>query len=395
MFWLLRWPRRAWRWSLFLLALAAWLLTGVAVFGYLTPVPRETIPLQIRDKETILFLDTKYAPAFFTKGPSDKLTLWDAQSGARLSELQDQPDPTGAVAFPANGKTVALGEAVWDSGTGRWLFTLPRAALGFQPGDVAYSPDGRTLAIVYRKLFPDDAHTHYIGFWDVETRKERARVDCPGARKIQFSPDGNTLAVTVSPMGGVGGFGNSLLFYDFATLRPRLDLRLPGRSTYMVFSPDGRRLAIADSTGPIQLYDTASGVLLATSQDEAVHHGLMFSPDGKTLAFWNVHQDKNFARVAGWIGERWAERIFPSSVRTTLLDGRTGKFDCRLPGQFVMAFRPDGTLVALKDDDDKENTLLQVWDIPPARALRPLCVCAAFLLALGLTTAWWRQRRRV
>jgi WD40 repeat protein len=66
-------------------------------------------------------------------------------------------------------------------------------------------------------------------------------------------------------------------------------VRRPIRSAYrwwMVFSPDGLRLAVATEYSPdVHLVDPRTGQRLATFRDHGADiQGLVFSPDGRALA---------------------------------------------------------------------------------------------------------------
>ena len=57
-----------------------------------------------------------------------------------------------------------------------------------------------------------------------------------------------------------------------------------GRIAAVAFSPDGKTLAAASTSGVIQLWDTTNGAAVGNWADLQTLICLAFSPDGKTLA---------------------------------------------------------------------------------------------------------------
>jgi WD40 repeat protein len=169
---------------------------------------------------------------------------------------------------------------------------------------LAFTPDGKTLAVATYKYYPPTLCDWVLGFlggsflgpkgyydgtirlWDVATRKERASLKLPGgAYSLAFSAGGKRLAI--------GGKEEVLLAeYRAGTLRRRatLDWLRPyepyqsiGR---VIFSPDGEKLAAVKGHA-IRVWDTATGKKLATFKGHTGSYisSMAFSPDGKTLAY--------------------------------------------------------------------------------------------------------------
>ena len=114
---------------------------------------------------------------------------------------------------------------------------------------------------------------------------------------IAFSPDGQYLAVA-SSLG--------IWLYETATSRPPALLPSENPVGGVAFSPDGLTLVSAAYPGEIRLWDLTNGRTTATLQGFAP---ILFSPDGKTLAFrdgwaiklWNVQTETDIATLEGGI----------------------------------------------------------------------------------------------
>jgi hypothetical protein len=97
------------------------------------------------------------------------------------------------VAFSPDGKTLAMASRegsvqLWDVATGKHLETLKGHSGAVSA--VVFSPDGRTLA--------SGSHDHTVRLWNIETRRQLMQLD-PGnielgfVQTLAFSPDGERL----------------------------------------------------------------------------------------------------------------------------------------------------------------------------------------------------------
>ena len=220
--------------------------------------------------------------------PDGRIVAWVTQEGivslrdratnrdqARLDAAWDprQQPWNGRAVFSPNGKRFALvamagNEATivqWDIVTGRKLPTLA----GMEPtiGEIAYSPDGRILAVLSNGK-GDDAGAIRLG--EAASGKECLRLEPPGGplSALAFAPDGRRLAV---------GFADgSIRVWDIATgkLLGRLDGHR-GTVWSLRFSPDGLALysGSADTTVLIwdmtRLHPAAAPALTAAELDAA------------------------------------------------------------------------------------------------------------------------------
>jgi WD40 repeat protein len=80
---------------------------------------------------------------------------------------------------------------VLDTATGKELLALSRTEKWFPGRSVAFSPDGKTLAVANAG---ENAH---VKLWDVATGEERFTLKGPTCddHSLAFSPDGKVLAV--------------------------------------------------------------------------------------------------------------------------------------------------------------------------------------------------------
>ncbi|MEU9366798.1 helix-turn-helix domain-containing protein [Streptomyces avermitilis] len=193
----------------------------------------------------------------------------------------------GTAAFSPGGTRLAIvgGEGsvrIWHLSTG--VLHTVRTGHGGPVRAVAFTPDGRTLAVV-----DIEAGGEQVTLFDAATGRAQRTIK-PGARSplsLAFSPDGHTLATA-------GGSNGLVKTWDARTGQLQDSFSVSGEVASLAFSPDERTLA-ASSVRGVQLWDLATSqtrITLPTRSPAAV----AFSPDGRTLAIstgssvglWNV-----------------------------------------------------------------------------------------------------------
>jgi len=199
--------------------------------------------------------------------------LWDVETGRQLALLQ-HPGFMVAMAFAPDGHTVATRSTagtrdaairLWNAATGKQRALLQTSSQSVS--DVAFSPDGRTLAGAL-----DDGTAR---LWDSATGEERAVLRAPAeVNRVAFSPDGRTL-VTASTDG-------TARLWDSATRTERFVLRHRDAVDKLVFSPDSHTLATTSADGVARLWDVDTGQQRAVLRYEGRIADIAFSPDGRT-----------------------------------------------------------------------------------------------------------------
>jgi RNA polymerase sigma factor (sigma-70 family) len=279
-----------------------------------------------------------------THQAADKAVVVDkTEPGHRHLVLQAPPPiPVNSVAVSPDGSLIATaadGVRLYDARTSALL----RVVDGAGGREVAFSPDGRTLAAAGFHLDKPFGHpSTMLGIYDVQTGK---RVQSLAGHTewetyaIAFSPDGKLFAST--------GADKQILIWELATgtLRRRLaDHPLP--VTALAFSPDSETLAGGGADRTVRLWEAATGRLRRSLQGHSDWVcTVAFSPDGKTIASgscdWAYHRGRDtsfFERPDPGCDSQW--KVWDAATgdlkRTVTESGRL----------LSLAFAPDGKSLA-------------------------------------------------
>src|SRR5262245_21684246 len=189
--------------------------------------------------------------------------LWDLSSGRQLHQLKTKHEEPHGVAVTPDGKTVALASAaqpagaatacviqLWDTASGKELLAISPGERVSMPGGMAFSPDSVLLAAT---AFNRTAGLEVV-LWNAATGVEFLRLPCGPAvgSNLAFSPDGRTLAAV---SGTNQPEGNRLRVWEVASGTLRREFPANGTGNVLAFSPDGRTLAAGAADTTVTLWD--------------------------------------------------------------------------------------------------------------------------------------------
>ncbi|MXV73839.1 hypothetical protein F4Z99_06140, partial [Candidatus Poribacteria bacterium] len=285
-------------------------------------------------------------------------TTWNLPEGAiaRLGK-----GGINQVAYSPDGRRLAVaggaGILLYDTRTYQEVSFFTDTGHGVVGYSVSFSPDGKTLA---------SADLTSISLWSVETGQRLRTLTAPDLPDlvvtcVAFNPDGKTLASIGSSIVHLWDVDTGNLLHTLVGKRHGVSNAIQGVSPLrVIFSPDGKTLA-STTIYPhdlLQLWDVETGDLLHTLEHEHYFTDVAFSPDGKM--------------IASAIGGRDGQILYFWDVET---GQRLRTFTEHGYDINSIAFSPDGQTLAIgsqytiQGDDGGDLTL---WDLDTGTLLHTL-----------------------
>ncbi len=263
------------------------------------------------------------------------LCVWEAATGKQRHHLRVPREQFQVAAFSPDGALLASVAAdgmlrVRDVTTGReWPRFARRKALGVPATVVAFAHDGRSIAIGYAGL---PATTGFSGFSCFSVPQYPSPAVPPIVQLVELAS-----ACERDPIWPEGllatGFGQSTPQLPGTFSQPAVN-----PVTTLVFSPDGKTLAVA-SDGGLRLWDLdADRERHRIASDLIASPAVAFTPDGKVLATASYG---TLALHEARTGERLCEVLTHQGLVT------------------AFAFAPDGKTLVTGSAD----TTALVWDV--------------------------------
>jgi WD40 repeat protein len=241
-----------------------------------------------------------------TKDGQATIGRLDTASGQMAGSFTQQPFTNGvevgALAFSPDGRTLAVGNGMDYNGAPQINFINTAGGMRGSKDpwivpvqSLAFSADGARLAMGPNELVSCsgcDGIPQPVELWDVANAKQV--LSLPGfttsVTSLAFSPDGKVLAT--------GSDDQKIKIWDMSNGQALHEVGPVGLHMYLAFSPDGSLLIAGTANGTITIWDTSTWTQIASLATSSTPlAGVTFTPDGKfiisgaqdgVIRFWAV-----------------------------------------------------------------------------------------------------------
>jgi WD40 repeat protein len=325
----------------------------------LDPLPQEKIDLIARW--------VKEGATYDGDDPAEDWTaVLNRRAVAVVPESYPATVPITAVAFSPDAAHVATSGYhevnLWKVADGTLVRRL--RGVGERVHDIAYSPDGKWLAVAGGDPGRYGKATLWLAEPDGGGKPVRTLAESTDAiYAVAFSPDGKLVACA--------GADRAIRIFHVETGAPHATIEDHADWIFdLAFSPDGKRLASASRDKTSKVFDVEKKESLVTFPGHAeTVYAVTFLPDGKTvvsaggdnqLRWWSPDEDgKQLRNVGGFGGAIFQLKLTPDGQRLIatsadkgvhILQAAEGKDRNKLDGHadwvYALAVAPDGARLA-------------------------------------------------
>lgn len=243
-------------------------------------------------RSAVLSPDGRLAACLRIGAGMAKAEVWDVAAAKPVRDFKVASSSGFVLCFSPDGKALVVREnrllRLYDLADGKELVQINEPA-GYPghtyptvPG-MLFAPDGTTLATTWLT-----GGSGVVMLWQVSSGKPLGRLAMPVNSLIvalAFSPDGRTLAVLNRPT-AYPQDANTVILWETATGKERARLKVARAydSAALAFARDGRTLAVSGADNIIRLWEVRTGKALGQfSGHQGAIASLAFAADGRRL----------------------------------------------------------------------------------------------------------------